>query len=133
MACSSGSQTTQPHGIWKTLSADTISGTLKFGFLQTQWKYSIADASNSIVDRLYHDAEKWMREIANNNRNAQIVGRYTIYLFRISATEFSMVPITQPSDIEQNSLIEIVLVPVETNQQSHSLYRCQLNVPTNCS
>jgi hypothetical protein len=132
MAWSSGSQN-QSVGVWKTLSADTISGTLKFGFHQTQWKYSIADTSNSIVDRLYHDAEKWMREIANNNRNAQIVGRYNIYLFRISATEFTMVPIMQPSDVEQNSLIEIVLVPIETNQKSHSLYRCQLNVPTNCT
>jgi hypothetical protein len=112
------------------LRADVISVTLKFGFQQHQLEYSINDAS---IERLYGDAEKWLCKIANNTKNGQLVGCYTIYLFRISLPEFTMVPIVQPSDIEQNSFIEVVLIPIEVNQTPHSLYRCQLNVPTNCS
>jgi len=123
----------QTVGVWKTLSADMISVTLKFGFYQSRLEYRVTDAANAIIDRLYREAERWLREIAGNLRTGQLNGRYTIHLFRIPATEFTMVPIIQPSDIEQNSIIEIVLVPIETNQNPHSLYRCQLNVPTNCS
>ena len=128
---SSQNQTT---GVWKTLSADTISGTLKFGFHQTQFKYAIKDASSSIIDRLYQEAEKWIRELSQTNRNTQLAGHYNIHLFLISSTEFTMTPITQSSDIEQNSLIEIVVIPVEaTYQKSHSLFRCQLNILTTCT
>lgn len=130
---SSTSSSIQPVGVWKTLSADTISVTLKFGFYQSRLEYRVTDTPNAIIDRLYREAERWLREIAGNLRTGQLNGRYTIHLFRIPATEFTMVPIIQPSDIEQNSIIEIVLVPIEMNQNPHSLYRCQLNVPTNCS
>ena len=123
----------QQVGVWKPLSVDTISGTLKFGFSQTHWKYPIADASTSIIDRLYHDAEKLVRDNAHNYRNGQITGRFTIYLFRVPAAEFTMVPILQASDVEQNSLIEIVLVPAETSQNAHVFHACQLAKPTNCS
>jgi hypothetical protein len=117
----------------KSLRTETISVTLKFGFHQNRLDYPIIDASNSIIDRLYRDAEKWLRDIASIQRNGQLFGRYTIYLFRIPTTEFKMMPIVQPSDIEQHCLIEIVLVPVEMNQTPHLLSRCQLNIPTNCS
>lgn len=123
----------QAVGVWKSLSSERISGTLKFGFLQTTWSFSIADASNSILKRLYKFAEQWLRETASNNRNSPIVGRYAIYLFRIPATEFTLIPIRQPSDVEQNCVIEIVLTQVEANQHTHSLEQCQLNIPTDCS
>ena len=123
----------QAVGVWKTLSADKISGTLKFGFFQTSWSFSIADASNSILDRLYKFAERWLRETASTHRNPLIVGQYALYLFRIPATEFALIPIRQPSDVEQNCVIEIVLTQIDTNQHPHSLVRCQLNIPTNCS
>ncbi|CAF1112150.1 unnamed protein product [Rotaria sordida] len=132
-ASSSPSSSLHSPGILKNLRANTLSITLKFGFYQTRVEYPITDLYNSIIERLYNDAEKWLRETANNNKNGQLSGRFTIYLFRISTTEFTMVPIIQPSDIEQNSLIEIILVPFEMNLHSHDLYRCQLNLPTNCS
>ncbi|CAF3518175.1 unnamed protein product [Rotaria sp. Silwood1] len=118
---------------WKTLRANTLSITLKFGFYQNQIVYPIGELYNSIIERLYSDAEKWLREIANNCKNGQLAGRFKIYLFRIPTTEFTMVPVIQPSDIEQNSLVEIVLVPVEMDPHSHDLHRCQFNLPTNCS
>lgn len=123
----------QGTGLWETFSSETISGTLKFGFLQIPWTFPIADASNSILDRLYNRAEKWLRETASAYRNPPIVGRYAIYLYRIPTTEFGLIPIRQASDVEQNCVIEIVLTPVETNHHTHSLVRCQLNMPTNCS
>lgn len=113
--------------------SETISVTLKFGFQQKRVEYTVKNVYNSIIEQLYRDAEEWLRELANGNKNGSTVGRFTIYLFRIPSTEFSMAPIILPSDIEQNSLIEIVLVPVELSPTSHSLYRCQLSVPTNCS
>ncbi|CAF2511318.1 unnamed protein product [Rotaria sp. Silwood2] len=118
---------------WKNLRTYALSVTLQFGFHQIRLEYPINDFYNSIIERLYTDAEKWLRDIANNSKNAQLVGRFTIYLFRVPTTEFTMVPIIQPSDIEQNSLIEIVLVPVKIDPHSHDLYRCQFNLPTNCS
>jgi len=130
---SSSSLPIQPVGVWKSLSTDMISITLKFGFYQKGLEYKVTDAFNAIIDQLYREAEKWLREIASNLRTGQLSGCYAIHLFRISETEFTMAPILQSSDIEQNSLIEIVLVPVEMNQNPHSLYRCQLNVPTDCS
>jgi hypothetical protein len=130
---SSPTFSSQPVGVWKSLRADVISVTLKFGFYQTRVEYSITDTFVSVIEQLYYDAERWIREIVNTSRNGQLVGRYTIYLYRIPATDFSMIPIVQSSDIEQNSLIEIVLIPAEVNEHPHSLYRCQLNVPTNCS
>ena len=113
------------------LRNDVISVTLKFGFQQNPLEYSTNNAS---IERLYNDAETWLRKIANNTKSGQpLVGCYTIYLFRISPPEFTMVPIVQSSDIEQNSFIEVVLIPIEMNQTPHSLFRCQLTVPTNCS
>ena len=123
----------QGTGLWETFSSETISVTLKFGFLQSPSTFPIADAPNSILDRLYNRAEKWLRDIASAHRNPPIVGRYAIYLYRIPATEFGLIPIRQASDVEQNCVIEIVLTPVETSQHTHSLIRCQLNMPTNCS
>jgi hypothetical protein len=117
----------------KLLRTDVISGTLKFGFQQKPFKYSINDASGSIIEKIYRDAENWVRSIATNAKNISLTDRYTLYLFRIPTTDLTMVPIAQVSDIEQNSLIELVVVPVEINQNPHALYRCQLNVPTNCS
>lgn len=123
----------QPVGIWKSLSTDSISVTLKFGFQQTRLEYKIADTSNTIVSQLYYDAEHWLYELARNLRVGRLNDCYTMHLFRIPSTEVTLVPVLQPSDIEQNSIIEIVLVPVEINQNPHSLYQCQLNLPTNCS
>lgn len=117
----------------KSFRAETITVTLKFGFQQNQVKYSTKDVYNSIIERLYEDAEKWLRSIASNSKHGICTGNFTIYLFRILATEFTMIPVTQPSDIEQDSLIEIVLVPIETSPNAHHLYRSQLNIPTNCS
>jgi hypothetical protein len=117
----------------KLLRTDVISVTLKFGFQQKPVKYPINDASNTIIEKMYRDAETWLRSIALNSKNLQMVERYTLYLFRIPTTDLTMVPIAQLSDIEQNSLIELVVVPVEVNQNPHALYKCQLNVPTNCS
>ena len=119
--------------IEKLLRTDVISVTLKFGFQQKPFKYSANDASSSIIEKLYRDAENWIRSIAANSKALSLVERYTLYLFRIPTTDLTMVPIAQLSDIEQNSLIELVVVPVEINQNPHALYRCQLNVPTNCS
>lgn len=120
-------------GIEKLLRTDAISVTLKFGFQQKLYKYPINDASSSIIEKIYRDAENWIRSIAGNNKNILLTERYTLYLFRIPTTDLTMVPIAQLSDIEQNCLIELVVVPVEMNQNPHALYRCQLNVPTNCS
>ncbi|CAF0726615.1 unnamed protein product [Rotaria sordida] len=117
----------------KLLRTDVISVTLKFGFQQKPFKYSLKDTSNSIIEKIYRDAETWLRSIAVNLKNLSITERYTIYLFRIPTTDLTMVPIVQLSDIEQNSSIELVVVPVEINLNPHALYRCQLNVPTNCS
>lgn len=123
----------QATGLWEALSSETISGTFKFGFLQTSWTFSIADAPNSILDRLYNRAEEWLRETASTHRSPPIVGRYAIYFYRIPAIEFDLVPIRQASDVEQNCVIEIVLTPVQTNHHTHSLIHCQLNMFTNCS
>ena len=118
----------------KALRAEAISVTLKFGFQQKLCKYPLADGStNQIIDRIYRDAESWLRSIAVSSKTLQIVDRYTLYLLRIPTTDLTMVPITQLSDIEQNCLIELVVAPVEINQNPHALYRCQLNFPTNCS
>jgi hypothetical protein len=127
------SSTPSPAG-WRTFfPADVLSITLKFGFFQNRIEYPITDPSGSIIERVYRGAERWIRDIATNSRNSQIVGRYTMYLFRVPATEFTMIPIAQQSDIEQNCLIEIILVPIEMNQNTHLLFRCQLNIPTDCS
>jgi hypothetical protein len=115
------------------LRTDVISVTLKFGFQQKSFKYPINDAPGSIIEKIYRDAETWLRSTLINSKNLQMVERYTLYLFRIPTSDLTMVPIAQLSDIEQNSLIELVVVPVEINQNPHALYRCQLNVPTNCS
>ncbi|CAF1366919.1 unnamed protein product [Adineta steineri] len=115
------------------LRTDIICVTLKFGFQQKLFKYPVNDTSSSIIEKIYRDAEAWLRSILTNTKNLQMVDRYTLYLFRIPTTDLTMVPIAQISDIEQNSLIELVVVPVEINQNPHGLYRCQLNVPTNCS
>lgn len=119
--------------IEKLLRTDTISVTLKFGFQQKLYKYPINDISTSIIERIYRDAENWIRSIAVNMKSLLLTERYTLYLFRIPTTDLTMVPIAQLSDIEQNCLIELVVVPVEINQNPHALYRCQLNVPTSCS
>jgi hypothetical protein len=119
--------------IEKLLRTDVISVTLKFGFQQKPFKYSVNDASSSIIEKIYRDAENWIRSIAMNSKTISLTERYTLYLFRIPTTDLTMVPIAQLSDIEQNCLIELVVVPVEINQNPHALYRCQLNVPTNCS
>ncbi|UJR37882.1 hypothetical protein I4U23_030572 [Adineta vaga] len=115
------------------LHADIICLTLKFGFQQKSFKYPVNDTTSTIIERIYRDAETWLRSILINTKNLQLVERYTLYLFRIPSSDLTMVPIAQLSDIEQNSLIELVVVPVEINQNPHALYRCQLNVPTNCS
>ncbi|CAF1273320.1 unnamed protein product [Rotaria sp. Silwood1] len=117
----------------KLLRTDVISVTLKFGFQQKPFKYPLKDASSSIIEKIYRDAETWLRSIAINSKTLLTTERYTIYLFRIPTTDLTMVPIVQLSDIEQNSSIELVIVPVEVNLNPHALYRCQLNVPTNCS
>ena len=117
----------------KLLRTDVISVTLKFGFQQKPYRYPINDASSTVIEKLYRDAENWVRSIAVSAKNLPMMERYTLYLFRIPTTDLTMVPIAQLSDIEQNSLIELVVVPVEINQNPHALYRCQLNVPTNCS
>ncbi|CAF2707256.1 unnamed protein product [Rotaria sp. Silwood2] len=117
----------------KLLRTDVISVTLKFGFQQKPFKYPLKDASSSIIEKIYRDAETWLRSIAINSKTLLMTERYTIYLFRIPTTDLTMVPIVQLSDIEQNSSIELVVVPVEVNLNPHALYRCQLNVPTNCS
>lgn len=116
-----------------SLRTDVIYVTLKFGFQQKPFKYPVNDASASIVEKLYRDAEAWLRSVLSNTKNVQLVERYTLYLFRIPTTDLTMVPIAQTSDLEQNALIELVVVPVESNQNPHALYRCQLNVPTNCA
>ena len=112
---------------------DSISLTLKFACYQYRLDYSMSNSSTSIIQELYGEAEKWLRKIAESSRNLNMIGRYTMYLYRVPASEFTLIPIKQQTDIEQNSLIEIVLVPVEANPISHDLYRCQLNRPTNCS
>lgn len=117
----------------KLLRTDTISVTLKFGFQQKPFKYPLNDTSSSIIEKIYRDAESWLRTIGINSKNLPTAERYTLYLFRIPTTDLTMVPIVQLSDIEQNSSIEIVVVPMEVNLNPHALYRCQLNVPTNCS
>ncbi|CAF3375436.1 unnamed protein product [Rotaria socialis] len=117
----------------KLLRTDVISVTLKFGFQQKPFKYSLNDTSYLIIEKIYRDAETWLRSIGINLKNLPTVERYTLYLFRIPTTDLTMVPIVQLSDIEQNSSIELVIVPVEVNLNPHALYRCQLNVPTNCS
>ena len=117
----------------KLLRTDSISVTLKFGFQQKPFKYSANDVSNSIIEKIYRDAESWIRSIATNSKSLSLVDRYTLYLFRIPTTDLTMIPVAQVSDIEHNCLIELVVVPVEINQNPHALYRCQLNVPTNCS
>ncbi|CAF1061454.1 unnamed protein product [Adineta ricciae] len=115
------------------LRTDVICVTLKFGFQQKPFKYPMNDSSCSTIEKIYRDAENWLRSILSNTKNLQLVERYTLYLFRIPSSDLTMVPIAQLSDLEQNSLIELVVVPVEINQNPHALYRCQLNVPTNCS
>lgn len=115
------------------LRTDVICVTLKFGFQQKPFKYPMNDTSCSTIEKIYRDAENWLRSILSNTKNLQLVERYTLYLFRIPSSDLTMVPIAQLSDLEQNSLIELVVVPVEINQNPHALYRCQLNVPTNCS
>lgn len=117
----------------KLLQTENISVTLKFGFQQKLFRYVVNEGSALIVEKIYRDAETWLRSIAVNCKNLSMVDRYTLYLFRIPTTDLTMVPIAQLSDIEQNSLIELVIVPMEMNQNPHALYRCQLNIPTNCS
>jgi hypothetical protein len=117
----------------KLLRTDVISVTLKFGFQQKPFRYPINDVSSTIIEKIYRDAESWVRSIAVSSKNLPLMERYTLYLFRIPTTDLTMVPIAQLSDIEQNSLIELVVIPVEINQNPHALFRCQLNVPTNCS
>jgi len=70
------SATVQPvPGVLRT---DVVSVTLKFGFQQNRLEYSINDAS---IERLYTDAENWLRKIANNTKGGpQLVGCFTIYL-----------------------------------------------------
>ena len=116
-------------GVWKTLSDNRLFLTLKFGFYQQQKEYRTTDTT-PVIDQLYRDAEEWLRSLPNS---ASASGTYTFYLFRIPTSDFTLVPILRQSDIEQNSLIEIILVPSEESRSAHSLYRCQLNVPTNCS
>ncbi|CAF1917837.1 unnamed protein product [Rotaria magnacalcarata] len=118
---------------YASFRADKISVILKFGFQQHRVEYPINDVYNSIIKRLYEDAENWLRILATSYKNGYFTGSFTIYLFRILATEFTMVSVMQPSDIEQNSIIEIVLAPAETSRNAHELYRSQLNIPTNCS
>ncbi|CAF3444975.1 unnamed protein product [Rotaria socialis] len=118
---------------YPSFRADKISVILKFGFQQRRIEYPINDVCNSIIKRLYEDAESWLRILATSYKNEYFTGSFTIYLFRILVTEFTMVPVMQPSDIEQNSIIEIVLAPAETSRNAHDLYRSQLNKPTNCS
>ncbi|CAF4194667.1 unnamed protein product, partial [Rotaria magnacalcarata] len=115
----------------KLLRTDVISVTLKFGFQQKPFKYSLNDTSYLIIEKIYRDAETWLRSIGINLKNLPTAERYTLYLFRIPTTDLTMVPIVQLSDIEQNSSIELIIVPVEVNLNPHALYRCQLNVPTN--
>jgi hypothetical protein len=117
----------------KLLQTENISVTLKFGFQQKSFRYAVNEGSTLIVEKIYRDAETWLRSIAANCKNLSMVDRYTLYLFRIPTTDLTMVPIAQLSDIEQNSLIELVIVPMEINQNPHALYRCQLNIPTDCS
>src|SRR5689334_13909184 len=120
MARAPGTPTIQSASLLeKLLRADVISVTLKFGFQQKSFKYSINDVSSSIIEKLYRDAENWIRSIAINSKNLSLIERYTLYLFRIPTTDLTMVPIAQLSDIEQNSLIELVVVPVEINQNPH--------------
>ena len=118
----------------KLLQTNIISVTLKFGFQQKSFKYSINEGSSSIVERIHLDAENWLRTVASNsNRTYSVADRYTLYLFRIPANDLTMVPIAQLSDIEQNCLIELVVVPVEINQNPHALYRFQVSTSINCS
>ena len=118
---------------WASFEIDVISVTLKYGFLQKRMDYPLTDPSGTLLQRLYRDAELWIREIAPNSRTPQVLGSYRMNLFRIPSTEFTLVPITRTIDIEQNALIEIVLIPMENSRHSHALIRYQMNIPTNCS
>ena len=60
---SSSTFSSQPVGVWKSLRDDVISVTLKFGFYQSRIQYSITDTVFSVIEHLYYDAEKWIREI----------------------------------------------------------------------
>lgn len=124
-----GSPPSQLKGLWETLSDDRIYMTMKFGFYQKQIEYRV-NGSISIIDQLYRDAEEWLRSLQSH---ASITGSFTFYLFRIPTSDFTLIPILRQSDIEQNCLIEIILVPTANNKNAHSFYRCQLNIRTNCS
>ena len=86
---------------WKDLRADRLSVTLKFGFHQRRVEYSVTNVNSSIVQVIYCDAEKWLREMASNCKNGQLIGSYIIYLFRIPVGEATMIPIIHSIDVEQ--------------------------------
>lgn len=120
-------------GVENLFQTDTISVTLKFGFQQKSFKYIMDDGSSSIIERIHLDAENWLRLLVSSLKNIPVADCYTFHLFRIPTIDLTMVPITQVSDIEQNCLIELVVIPVEINQNPHTLYRYRLNSSTNCS
>ncbi|UJR08347.1 hypothetical protein I4U23_012618 [Adineta vaga] len=117
----------------ESLRAQTIQITLKFVLTEIDCEYSCTDASNSIIEQLYADAEKFTLDIINNLQNGKQTGRYVINLYRISSSDSQMVPIVQSTDVEHNSIMEILLVPVKNDENPHCLYECKLNKPTHCS
>ncbi|CAF3593220.1 unnamed protein product [Adineta steineri] len=131
--CSASNVYSQPLGVWDSLRADKIAVRLKYGLHQIPVIYPPNHQCYSLIERLYYDAENWMYQLLGTPKNGKPAGRYIIHLYRIVATDFGMVPIVRSSDIEHNSLIEIILVPVEVSENHHALRESQLRVPTNCS
>lgn len=116
-----------------SLRPSKIVVTLKSGLQQKRCEYSAAGLSGSIAEQLYSDAERWMSEIQNNVRSGKVAGDYVLNLYQMASADFGMVPIRHGSLVEQNSLIEVMLVPIVANEKSHCLRECQLNVPTFCA
>ena len=118
---------------WASFEIDVITVTLKHGFQQKRMEYPLTDPAATLPQRIYRDAERWIREIVAAQRTPPIFGSFRLNLFRIPSTEFSLVPITRTIDIEPNAVIEIVLIPLENSRNQHTLVRCQFTTPTNCA
>ncbi|CAF1034693.1 unnamed protein product [Adineta ricciae] len=123
----------QRVSVYTSLSARTIQATLKYGLHQSDREYSGTNPANPIIEQIYADAEKWIPEILSSAKNSKPNGRFVLNLYRISSSDFEITPIRCSSDVEQNSLIEIILVPVESDERPHCLYECQFHVPTFCA
>ena len=113
--------------ILELMNNDSVNVIVKFGFNQNRLELRINNDFTNFVGQIYRTSEKWILDMMSTWKDPSFVGLYQMHLFlhRNVSNELRLVPLDQLNTIQQNSLIEVCLIPMETNPSPHALRTCR--------